>query len=52
MIRLFVIGEGETEEAIVKRVLVPHLSARNVFPYAQSQGVVADGRGGDASSIA
>lgn len=38
MIRLYVFGEGDTEEAIVNRVLVPHLSARNVFPYALSLG--------------
>lgn len=32
MIRLNMIVEGQTEEAFVNRVLVEHLSARNVFP--------------------
>ncbi|MEQ1735102.1 MAG: DUF4276 family protein, partial [Rhodoglobus sp.] len=38
MIRLYVFGEGDTEEAVVNRVLVPHLSARNVFPFVRSLG--------------
>lgn len=36
MIRLYVFTEGETEEAIVDRVLAPHLSVRDVFPVARN----------------
>ena len=35
-IRLHVIVEGQTEEAFVKKVLAPHLSALNVWAYASS----------------
>lgn len=38
MIRLYVFAEGETEEAIVNRVLSPHLATRDVFVYARSLG--------------
>ena len=38
MIRLYVFGEGETEEAVVNLVLAPHLAARNVFAFARSLG--------------
>jgi hypothetical protein len=38
MIRLYIIVEGRTEEIIANRMLVPHLSARGVYPSVHSEG--------------
>lgn len=38
MIRLYVLGEGLTEEAVVKRMLASHLAERDVFATAMSLG--------------